>query len=150
MANRIRIHAGAVSMIAELNDSPTAVAIHAALPLEAAAQTWGDEIYFRIPVPQSLDDTAVELVAVGDLGYWPTGRAFCIFLVQPPPAAVMKSVRRAPLTSWAEWLMMPACSKPFRMGTLSGWRMIVKLKVGTPLKTFLRGGKCSPRTVPFS
>ncbi len=79
MPTRIRITAGAVSHLAELNDSPTAATIQKALPIEARANTWGHEIYFAIPVGQGLDDTAVEVVQVGDLGYWPTGRAFCIF-----------------------------------------------------------------------
>jgi uncharacterized protein len=94
MIPRIRIHAGTVVMIAELNDSPTAAAIHAVLPLEASAQTWGDEIYFRIPVEQNLDNTAVEVVAVGDLGYWPTGRAFCIFF-GPTPVSKGNEIRPA-------------------------------------------------------
>lgn len=94
MTARIRIHPGAVSMIAELNDSPTAVAIHRALPLEASAQTWGDEVYFRIPVEQKLDDTALDIVSVGDLGYWPTGRAFCIFF-GPTPASRGDEIRPA-------------------------------------------------------
>jgi len=94
MARRIRIHAGTVSMPAELNDSPTAAAIYSTLPLEAAAQTWGDEIYFPIPVEQRLDDTAAEIVAVGDLGYWPTGRAFCIFF-GPTPASRGDEIRPA-------------------------------------------------------
>ena len=94
MPKRIRINAGVVALDAELNDSPTAVAIHTALPLEAAAQTWGEEIYFRIPVEGKLDDTAAELVAVGDLGYWPTGRAFCIFF-GPTPASRGEEIRPA-------------------------------------------------------
>jgi hypothetical protein len=94
MGKRIRIHAGNLSLAAELNDSPTAAAIHAALPLEAAAQTWGDEIYFRIPVAQKLEETAVEVVTVGDLAYWPTGRAFCIFF-GPTPASRGEEIRPA-------------------------------------------------------
>jgi hypothetical protein len=94
MTGRIRIHAGAVSMIAELNDSPTAAAVYKALPLEVSAQTWGDEIYFPIPVEQKLDGTAVEVVAEGDLGYWPTGRAFCIFF-GPTPASRGEEIRPA-------------------------------------------------------
>ena len=94
MPRRIRINAGTVALDAELNDSPTALAIHRALPLEAAAQTWGEEIYFRIPVEGKLDDTAAELVAVGDLGYWPTGRAFCIFF-GPTPASRGEEIRPA-------------------------------------------------------
>jgi uncharacterized protein len=94
MGKRIRIHAGTLSVAAALNDSPTATAIHAALPLEAAAQTWGDEIYFRIPVDQKLEAGAVEVVTVGDLGYWPTGRAFCIFF-GPTPASRGDEIRPA-------------------------------------------------------
>jgi uncharacterized protein len=94
MPRRMRINVGAVSLIAELNDSPTAGAIHDALPLEAAAQTWGEEIYFPIPVAAKLEDTAVTVVAVGDLGYWPTGRAFCIFF-GPTPASRGDEIRPA-------------------------------------------------------
>ena len=94
MSRRLRIQAGTISLAAELNDSPTAAAIHAALPLEAEAQTWGDEIYFRIPVEQKLEASAVEVVAVGDLGYWPTGRAFCIFF-GPTPASRGDEIRPA-------------------------------------------------------
>lgn len=85
MAYKIRIIAGDLEMKAELNDSPTARAIWQALPVEARANTWGEEIYFALPVAQAaLDATAVEVVAVGDLGYWPTGNAFCIFFGPTP------------------------------------------------------------------
>ncbi len=94
MTRRIRIHAGHLSVIAELNDSQTAAAIQSVLPLEAAVSTWGDEIYFRIPVEHQLDETAVETVEVGDLGYWPTGRAFCIFF-GPTPASRGEEIRPA-------------------------------------------------------
>lgn len=94
MEKRIRIRAGSIEMSAELNDSPTSLAIASVLPLEAEAQTWGDEIYFSIPVSHRLDDTAVELVEVGDLGYWPTGKAFCIFF-GPTPASRGNEIRPA-------------------------------------------------------
>lgn len=85
MALTLRIAAGPVSAQAALNDSPTAQAVWAALPIEAAAQTWGDEIYFPIPVSLAEED-AQAVVAPGDLGYWPPGRAFCIFF-GPTPAS---------------------------------------------------------------
>jgi len=94
MARPIRITAGQVSMQGELNDSPTAAAIESALPIEATARTWGDEIYFPIPVEQRLDDSAVEVVEIGDLGYWPSGRAFCIFF-GPTPASRGDEIRPA-------------------------------------------------------
>jgi len=71
-------------MKAALAESATAGEIYQALPLEAAVQTWGDEIYFEIPVSLELDETARDRVEAGDLGYWPTGRAFCIFFGPTP------------------------------------------------------------------
>ena len=47
---RIQITAGDVSATATLDDNPTADAVWDALPIEARANTWGDEIYFGIPV----------------------------------------------------------------------------------------------------
>jgi len=81
---KIKIKIGSLSADAELHDTPTARKIAAALPLTAAFSTWGDEIYFGIPVTEALDATAKEVVEMGDLGYWPTGRAFCIFFGPTP------------------------------------------------------------------
>lgn len=83
MPRAIRITAGAVSVQAELNDSKTAAAIAAALPIEAKAQTWGDEIYFDIGLELRAESPR-EVVALGDLGYWPPGQAFCIFFGPTP------------------------------------------------------------------
>ena len=81
---KIVIKAGQVEARAELNDSGTATAIWQALPIEASANTWGEEIYFRIPVSQALEPGARELVELGDLAYWPQGEAFCIFFGATP------------------------------------------------------------------
>jgi len=93
MARAIRITAGQVSAVAQLNDSKTATAIWDALPLEAKAETWGDEIYFGIPVRAEADG-AKEVVALGDLAYWPPGHAFCIFF-GPTPASHGNEIRPA-------------------------------------------------------
>ena len=81
---KIRITIGDLIMEGELNDSTTAKKVAEALPLSAQFNTWGDEIYFTIPVDAELDDTAREEVEMGDLGYWPTGKAFCIFFGPTP------------------------------------------------------------------
>ena len=81
---KIKIKVGNISEEAELNDTPTAKKIAEALPIKTPFNTWGDEIYFTIPVDADLDETAQEVVEVGDLGYWPTGKAFCIFFGQTP------------------------------------------------------------------
>lgn len=80
---RIDICAGNVRVVGELNASRTADAIWKALPLSAEANTWGDEIYFSIPV-QLEGENARAVVNLGDLGYWPPGTAFCIFFGRTP------------------------------------------------------------------
>ena len=91
--HRIRITSGDVSATAVLNDSQTASAVWDALPIEAKASTWGDEIYFGIPVRLEEED-AREVVDFGDLGYWPPGRGFCIFF-GPTPASRGDEIRPA-------------------------------------------------------
>jgi hypothetical protein len=81
---RIAIRIGTLSVEAELNETATAQKIAAALPLRTSFNTWGDEIYFAIPVNAALDDSAQDVVEVGDLGYWPPGKALCIFFGQTP------------------------------------------------------------------
>ena len=83
MARVIRITAGGVSAAAELNDSRAAAAIVGKLPITAKAETWGDEIYFGLPFAAP-SDAPQETVALGDLGYWPPGKAFCIFFGPTP------------------------------------------------------------------
>ena len=80
---KLLIKVGQVSAAAILNDSATADAIWEALPIEAQASTWGEEIYFGIPVFLEEDD-AQEVVDLGEVGYWPPGHAFCIFFGRTP------------------------------------------------------------------
>jgi len=84
---KIKITASSVSMEAELNDSDTAKKIAAALPIEAKANTWGDEIYFSIPVQATSEPDASPEVEMGDLAYWPPGNAFCIFFGMTPASS---------------------------------------------------------------
>ncbi len=81
---KIRITAGPVQAEATLNESPTATLIWNALPIEARGNTWGDEIYFSIPVNAKQEKDARDLVSVGELGYWAPGTAFCIFFGRTP------------------------------------------------------------------
>jgi len=73
-----------ISLLAELNESLTAQKIWDALPIEGRANTWGDEIYFEIPVVLEQEPDARADVEVGELGYWPVGQAFCIFFGPTP------------------------------------------------------------------
>jgi hypothetical protein len=92
--NRIKITSGNLTTFAELNDSPTARAIWDALPLDARANRWGDEIYFAIPVRCAQEKDARAIVQMGELGYWQPGHAFCIFF-GPTPASRGDEIRAA-------------------------------------------------------
>jgi len=83
MAKKIRIKTEKVTMEAELLETKTAKAIWNSLPIEAKVNTWGEEIYFAIPVNMDPED-AVDVVKEGDLGYWPQGNGFCIFFGKTP------------------------------------------------------------------
>lgn len=69
---------------AELFDTPTAKTIIEKLPLKGSASLWGGEIYFSIPVEINIESDAREILNPGELGYWPTGSAFCIFFGPTP------------------------------------------------------------------
>ena len=81
---KIAVTAGSVLVAATLNDSSTAEALWNALPLEASANTWGDEIYFRIAVNADEEDGASDVVDMGALAYWPPGQALCLFFGRTP------------------------------------------------------------------
>ena len=84
MPRKITITAGKVSLPAMLNDSPSAEAVWHALPIEARANRWGEEIYFEIDVPLEESGDARAEMQVGELAYWPPGSAFCIFFGPTP------------------------------------------------------------------
>ena len=76
---KIRISAGEVVVTAVLNDSDTARQLWDALPITGRAQTWGDEIYFSIPVNAEEAADSQETVEMGAVAYWPPGKAMCLF-----------------------------------------------------------------------
>ena len=89
---RIKITVGSVSVEAELSETSTAKKVADVLPIRSSFNTWGEEFYFSIPVQAELDESAREEVEEGDLGYWPPGRAFCIFFGQTPMSKADKII----------------------------------------------------------
>lgn len=94
MGKKIKILTGELKIEAELNESKTAQLIWEALPIEAKANLWGEEIYFAIPVKTGLEQGSREVVSAGELGYWPTGNALCIFF-GPTPVSRGDEIRAA-------------------------------------------------------
>ena len=86
---KIKIITSEVEMEAELNQTETAKAIWEKLPIEGKVNTWGEEIYFEIPVEMDLED-GVEVVNEGDIAYWPDGHCFCIFFGKTPVSTKSK------------------------------------------------------------
>lgn len=80
---KILITVQGLKVEAKLNDTKTAARIYDILPIESSFQTWGDEIYFSIPLRMEPENSK-EVVEVGDLGYWPQGNCFCIFYGKTP------------------------------------------------------------------
>ncbi|MFC1955910.1 cyclophilin-like fold protein [Chloroflexota bacterium] len=93
MSRRIFIRTGSTEVEAELVDNATSDAIWEVLPLESKANTWGQEIYFSIPVDIE-PENGQEVVSASDIAYWPPGKAFCIFF-GPTPASRGNEIRAA-------------------------------------------------------
>ena len=69
----IVIRVGSIELKAELFDTPTADAIWQVLPIASTASTWGEEVYFAVPVTASLEADAKDVVEAGRLlGRLPT------------------------------------------------------------------------------
>jgi len=101
MARRIIITAGEVTVTAELNETRTAQAVWDGLPIEGIANTWGDEIYFSTPLSLELEK-GQEVVQAGDVGYWPPGRALCLFFGTTPASKGDEIRAASPVTVFGQ------------------------------------------------
>ncbi len=93
MDRRITIQAGSIALKAQITNNVTADAVWKALPITSSVNTWGNEIYFTIPVTVALQNGR-EVVNAGEIAYWPPGKAFCIFF-GPTPASRGQEIRAA-------------------------------------------------------
>jgi len=78
MTNRIRIKWPRGEVVATLDDTPTARQIVAALPAKSRACTWGEEVYFALPVSVRKEKNAVDVVPPGIVCFWVEGSSLAL------------------------------------------------------------------------
>jgi uncharacterized protein len=124
--NIITISVNDIRLEAELGTSATAVEILQALPFESIVNTWGDEIYFTIPVAVQQEHDARAEVDIGELAYWPMGKAFCIFFGPTPVSRDDKPRAYSPVNVFGRVLGNATALK----GITNGARIRVNRKQG--------------------
>src|SRR6266481_2006395 len=117
---RIRFDFGALALDAELLDTPTARAIAAALPISSAALTWGEEVYFEVPVKAAREPAARAVVTPGEVAYWPEGNCIAI------------GFGRTPISKGDETRLASPCN--IFAKALSDVKALASVKAGTRIK----------------
>ena len=112
---KIMITVEDLKIYAELNNSKAAQKIWEALPIKGSVNTWGDEIYFSIPVKME-SENAKAVVLEGDLGYWPPGNAFCIFFGSTPASEGEEIRPASPVNIFGKIIGDPEVFKKVRSG----------------------------------
>ena len=114
---RIRFDFGTFTLDAELLDTQTAKAIAAVLPIEAAALTWGEEVYFDVPITAPREAAARDVVTPGEIAYWPEGPALAIGFGRTPISRGTETRLASPCNVFARAIGDVKSLKAIKAGT---------------------------------
>ncbi|WP_455206825.1 cyclophilin-like fold protein [Kaarinaea lacus] len=81
---QIKITVGSIELVASLLDTPTAKAVIDCLPIESIAQTWGEEVYFEVPLRAKRENNAKDVVEPGEIAFWVEGNCVAIGFGRTP------------------------------------------------------------------